>query len=509
MYGRSLTFSHLQIHVLEQDAFEVLRLLRFWRNRLAPISRIPPEVLTLIPDFWDTRHRDQGVIALTHVCRAWREIFTSCPSLWSDFDCEDVDKTQIYLDRSKSSPIDLRLKRVESLSPHDPFFQVVPHAVTRLKSLSIHGTPENLQDIATLLSHPVSILETLAIEVDLECTPQDGLVVETMLFDGDLSSLRELQLKCVHTVLPWRNMVNLTSFTLGYTLLGNFPIRHLLNFFESAPRLRKIQLHSATPTFGAQNGRLVSLAHLERMEILGGGPSSLLLDHLLIPVGAKLTTRVGLDLLGPAPGGSMFDGHLPRSLSNLRNFSDFTEIHLHIGGFYPRIRFSGPNGQVTMISATPRDTTVTTYRVYESLARFDTSKIERLRINAGDLWDNRGNCSFFRALYPMRALRTLTISRCKNISTSIDILHDDCLCPKLEELILDPRVHGEKFDIQAVVGTLASRTSWGLKLKSVKIVSADKSVQTCALKLEEYVPHVECSPRVAAVCDGDSSDEED
>ncbi|KAF9643191.1 hypothetical protein BDM02DRAFT_3104714, partial [Thelephora ganbajun] len=91
-----------QLDTLEHDALEVLRLLRSTRNTLAPINRIPPEVLTLIPDFWDRSDRGQDVIALTHVCRAWREIFTSHSSLWTDFDCMDSNKTRVYLERSKA-----------------------------------------------------------------------------------------------------------------------------------------------------------------------------------------------------------------------------------------------------------------------------------------------------------------------------------------------------------------------------------------------------------------------
>ena len=78
---------------------------------------------------------------------------------------------------------------------------------------------------------------------------------------------------------------------------------------SKAPRLRKVQLHNAVPTSGAQNGRLVSLEYLKRMDIVGGGPSSLLLDHLLIPDGARLTTQVG-PLSLPAEG-SLVNGHLP------------------------------------------------------------------------------------------------------------------------------------------------------------------------------------------------------
>ena len=43
----------VELNSLEQDAFEVLRLVRSIKNSLAPITRIPPEVLSLIPDHYD------------------------------------------------------------------------------------------------------------------------------------------------------------------------------------------------------------------------------------------------------------------------------------------------------------------------------------------------------------------------------------------------------------------------------------------------------------------------
>ena len=58
----------VELNALEQDAFEVLRLVRSIKNSLAPISRIPPEILSLIPDHYDKYRADQNLIALTHVC---------------------------------------------------------------------------------------------------------------------------------------------------------------------------------------------------------------------------------------------------------------------------------------------------------------------------------------------------------------------------------------------------------------------------------------------------------
>ena len=142
-----------QVDILEQDAFEVLHLVRVWKNMLAPINKIPPEILTLIPDFWDMDGRDQDTITLTHVCRTWREVFVSRPSLWTDFDCLDEEKTRTYIECSKFSPISLNLvlEISEGILPCHPFFQIIPRATGRLESLLLRGTPGVLTEVVTNL----------------------------------------------------------------------------------------------------------------------------------------------------------------------------------------------------------------------------------------------------------------------------------------------------------------------------------------------------------------------
>ena len=179
-------------------------MIRSLRNALAPINRIPPEILTLIPTFWtDDVDEEWSMVTLTHVCRGWREIFISCSSLWTCLDCENADKTRVYLERSKSSPITLWLDRGERLLADDPFFEIDPRAISHLKYLDIQGSTENLQDITRQLSHPAPLLEKLTIEIDnIGHGPRRGPVALTALFNGDLSSLRELTLHCIHTSLP-------------------------------------------------------------------------------------------------------------------------------------------------------------------------------------------------------------------------------------------------------------------------------------------------------------------
>ena len=141
------------------------------------------------------------------------------------------------------------------------------------------GTPENLQDITTHLSHPASLLKELSIYGGYANAPHRNPALTLTLFNRDLSSLRKLCLIYVRTVLPWGNMTNLTSFALGHTAPGQVSLKYLLDLFKNAPNLRRVDLHSAAPNKHVQKGRLVSLPRLQRVHATGGS-FSFLLDHL-------------------------------------------------------------------------------------------------------------------------------------------------------------------------------------------------------------------------------------
>jgi len=458
----------------------------------APINKLPPEVLALIPDFWNKHEKDQNTIALTHVCRAWREVFVSRPSLWARFDCVNGEKTRIYFERSKASPIDLSLCGKMDIRLHDPLFHIIPHATGRLKFLYVKGVmQEDMQVITSHLSHPAPLLEHLSISC--YSSPRDRYpALPSTLFNGDLSSLRKLRLETVRTELPWRNMVNLTSFTLSFTPPGAVSVGRLLDFFESAPYLEKIKLHFATPTTSAQNGRLVSLACLKRIHIDGDGPSSssVLLEHLLIPVGAKL--EIWVDLPGP-----LIRDHLPRSLDNLKNFSNFTAIKLPTNEYHPRVSFSGPNGQVDINLRSFRvDSTDLTL---ESLREFDTSKIKQLEIDNGNLPSGE---SVYQALLLMKDLRTLTLFKCDTPQVFIRALQpamsspEVMVCPKLEEVVLVLDLHEETPDITDFIKMAAARASRGEKLRTIRIVEGQGKADLDVSELRKHVWNVEYGPGV-------------
>ena len=299
-------------------------------------------------------------------------------------------------------------------------------------------------------------------------------------------------------------MVNLTALILCHTPTTDTSIESLLDFLESAPRLCSIHLYSAVPIIGAQSRRLVSLPRLEHMLISGAGLSSPLLDHLLIPIGAKLSIRV-------ASGGSLTHGILPTPLDNLRNLSDFTQIKLHVDKYLAQMQFTGPNG---LVNVSPEDVEHDlTSPVLRSLNWFDTSKTERLKIIHTDpLYV----ADVIHALASMHNLRSLSLNLCKRPSAFIRALCFPPLspgtmtCPKLEELILvlQPQEHPDR-EIRNVIEMVEVRALAGLKLKSLKIANWDGPTHEEARRLEEHVEHVEHGPGVQIVDEDSGSDWED
>jgi len=286
-------------------------------------------------------------------------------------------------------------------------------------------------------------------------------------------------------------MAALTSFALSHTPPDSISIGQLLDFLESVPRLREIELDTATPTSGARNGRLVSLTCLKRMDIFWGEPSSLLLDHLLIPVGAEMKILAhSFDRI--------VEDHLPRSIDNLGNLTNLTKISLHASGPYPNIQFSGPTGKFRMtVPEADKD-----WSAFELLARLNHSKTEELEIvYDGPLPTDPTH----RALLPMGNLRTLILSDRQTPHAPEHILNPNkspynvVVLPKLEELIFNPYTIMESFDVGNMIEMAAARASRGAKLKTIRIVDkVDKVDPEDASELKNYVSHVEYGPEAVS-----------
>jgi len=476
---------------LEQDALEVLSLIRSVKNSFAPINRIPPEVLSLIPDYYDD-DTDQGLIALTHVCRGWRDMFISCSSLWTQLDCMDFDKTRTFIQRSKSSPLDifLEMHKDEDTYLDDAFLLVTPH-IHRIKYLAIYA--DAMPDAVRHLHCHAPLLEEL--DIDLTCTTH-APVLDSALFKGDLSSLRELGLSGVVTHLPWNNLANLTTFDLRSCRPGRDFITRLLDFFENAPLLRTIMLEDSIPeSSNAPPGRMVSLPHLHIFAITANPAHSILLNHLCIPIGVLLV--LGFSFNG---GESPLREYLPETTANLGNLAHITAINLHLGLTQKFVRMKGPSGELC-IHARWEDKNITPYTMDRQILHsldlsilLSTSRLAVARYNNPRPTEIE-KCPVFQTLSSTKNLRTLVLTKCNNLPFILALNPNEApsntiLCPNLEELVLYIELQ-DQFCIEPLVSMAKGRASRDAKLSSIKIVGVGELVPGKEMfKLRAHVEHV-------------------
>ena len=472
--------------ILERDALEVLCLVRFLKNSFAPINRIPPEVLSLIPDHYNTDYADRGLITLTHVCRGWREIFISHSSLWTHLNLTNIEKTRAYIQRSKSSPLNIRVEnRGSEIYLNHTLPLVIPH-VPRLKSFVVHAAA-----IPHILRHfrcHAPLLERL----DIGNTSPHAQILDNALFDGDLSPLRDLSLVGVVTNLPWTNMANLTGFMLFCPPGHEVTVTRLLDFFESAPLLHTLNLINSTPNSSdASPKRIVPLHNLNTLSYSGVSAHPIL-THLYIPTGASLnvwTTFGGqssplLDyLLEPPP--------------NFKNLSHITTLNFCFES--KRAQLIGPNGSLRL-SLDWDDQVITSsnmgHRTLRSLGPQLLSTTRQLTISGYVHRSpaNVGECPLLLTLSYVNNLRTLVLSECK-IKPFISALNPErhlsklVLCPSLKEIVVYRELW---YNTKDLVSMSRGRALRGAKLSCITMIGSGIPLPETEISgLREHVTHVE------------------
>ena len=451
---------------LEQEAFEVLSLVRSLKNSFAPINRIPPEVFTLIPDHYDANHAERDLIRSTHVCRSWRETLISRSSLWTHLDFTNVDKTRTFIRRSESSPLDIDLINWENETEIDNALSlIIPH-VARLRSL---------------------VIRTDAIP---EPTLDPGQ------FGDDLSSLRELTLRGVITHLPWKNMANLRIFELCCPIEHEVTVTQFLDFFESAPLLHTIDINDSIPeSSDAPPERIVSLCHLKSLVFIADlDPMHSILRHLNIPVGASLMvwTRISGEE-SPLPD------YFPETSPNIKNLSHVTAVNLCFHNEYKCAQLAGPSGSFRFHVPWGDQTTpsfIVDHRILRSIIPRILSKTHRLTIS-GYLHPGPANvdeCPIFQALSSTNGLRTLMLVECKTQPFILALNPEKngsklVLCPNLEEIIL----YASSWSfIKTLISMAKGRASRGVKLSSITLIGLGSSAPGPEMsKLRDHVMNME------------------
>jgi F-box-like len=170
---------------MDKKVLNILADLRSVRNAVIPINKLPMEIIgnvfSFLPDFvpspdtFEFRYDPPFYrwITTTFVCRRWRAVALSFPSLWTIIDTSRMDATRAFIERSRQSPIDIYLRRSKKWSSYEDFIDFLQNLsilLPRTRTLHIGVHCEYSLDtgmveiaLATALKTPAPLLERLAL----------------------------------------------------------------------------------------------------------------------------------------------------------------------------------------------------------------------------------------------------------------------------------------------------------------------------------------------------------
>lgn len=298
-----------------------VRILRERRNQLAPISRLPPELLAEIfylctPELLDSRSLRYSHVFVS-VCRQWRNVGMEAPEIWSTIPTDvAAEVTEIFLARSRNSPLDIH---VGCDAEDDAVHAVLSH-IHRIRRLRLDTG--NASSFLQRLRDPAPLLTFFA-----NSTSNDGIVLPDDFLGLDSPRLSHLQLD---VGISW-NTMRRGSLVQGLTCLYMtelsaecFPTGlQLREALMEMPSLETLVIHSRDdwsrvpePVVGRRD-IAVTLAKLTVLK-LSSYDSSIcdLLGYFRVPFNASITLTHGPVLDHPSephPVLTFLEGHCTRA----------------------------------------------------------------------------------------------------------------------------------------------------------------------------------------------------
>ena len=286
MVNRSPHSSHLtnfQAREYEAGINDLLVHARYLVNSFHVTVRVPPEILSMACSFLTT---EEDAFSASQVCRHWRGVLVSSPSLWTRFPCHGVTRTIASLERCKSMPIHLDFH----LEPSSAALEKVLLHGNEIVSLIIQHRLDQLPLSDQLFKFSRRSVERLHICPKELC--EGGTTRELW---QDLPSLRELFTRQYPTPidqLTAPNLVHLVLEQTGYAL--NLIVQSVLDMLRGCPLLEFLLItQSYIREDLARHYHPVFLPHLRNIELGEDELCSGLITQLQFPP----TVAVGFRML--------------------------------------------------------------------------------------------------------------------------------------------------------------------------------------------------------------------
>ncbi|KAF8155474.1 hypothetical protein B0H34DRAFT_859861 [Crassisporium funariophilum] len=292
--------SNPRSRTLQRQKSELVEVIRLHQSLLSPIWLCPPEVLERIflhvvrrPLPWNFSWEVPS-LAISHVCRSWREITISFPLLWDQLPAISLDADTLrspsylpflkdLLGRSRDLPLSLAISLPRSIKPDDlfwlsPAIDVLISHSERWETLIYRGSANEI-DVLMGIKGRLSSLRTLTLDLT-------GLSL-LLLFEGfkDAPQLRDVFVTGSYLKNFSLPMAQLTHYKED-VLFGN-------DEFSGYRHLRSLEIRRADP-FGSVGpwicgtfDNLVTLfIHVHKQSL----PDALF-DHLMLPSIEDITIR--------------------------------------------------------------------------------------------------------------------------------------------------------------------------------------------------------------------------
>lgn len=277
-------------------ASESARLLRCRRNALAYVTRLPCEILAHIFTYIVSKEDSfMGIsnpcgapacLAVTHVCKYWRQVALGCPTLWSFIDGTSAQWLAIMLERSKKVALVVIYNDPKPLRQCD--FEQILSQLPRIKFLQLCPSPSEVDRILDCLSSlPAPLLHTFKFVVFGD--PTFARPISDTIFQGEAPQLRSVQL--VQCCFSWTSCIfsGLHSLHIGSSPKRS-PLSQILSALRRMPELEVLTLEPQSFKHADALFVQVPLPRLRRIELSNSTiqTATSFFSHLILPVDVKV-----------------------------------------------------------------------------------------------------------------------------------------------------------------------------------------------------------------------------
>jgi hypothetical protein len=304
--NQNAQFEQIDQEILRYE--EAVRELKSRRNLLAPISRLPAEILCAVFMFCsvpepltpasfgsvDTRWR---WIIVTHTSRLWRSIALSCPALWSKPEFTKTEWAYEMIRRSKMAPLTIQVSSNYWLTPRvvDAVSEGLKH-LSRISEINLAASRDNMDKLLSSINHPAPFLRTLFLDIGRSDyyyhSRSEPYILPEDFLSGDAPRLSHIELVRCH--LRWDSplLANLSYLKVNHPGPPAPTLDQLISALAGMPQLEILDLENTLPTSTNTESIQkpeVGLPRLRKLRAVGAlDECAIFFDHVSVPSSATI-----------------------------------------------------------------------------------------------------------------------------------------------------------------------------------------------------------------------------